>query len=106
MYTKEKTVEKRVCSRTELKKCTQCAHGRRTQNNTVQCAAAGAGREYCLRPVCLNDLRPITQIRIMHGAWPLAGARRRGGGGFAAKRPIAKDRASPVPVVEQETAAW
>ena len=35
----EKTVEKCVCSRTELNKCTQCMHGRRTQTNTVQCAA-------------------------------------------------------------------
>ena len=40
MYTNEKTVEKFVCSRTELNKCTQCLHGRRTQTNTVQCAAA------------------------------------------------------------------
>ena len=38
MYTKEKTVEKCVCSRTELNKCTQYVHGRRTQNNTVQFA--------------------------------------------------------------------
>ena len=39
MYTNEKTVEKRVCSRTDLNKCKQCVHGRRTQTNTVQCAA-------------------------------------------------------------------
>ena len=37
-------------------------HGRRTQNNTVQCA--GAGREYCLRLYVLVDLRPYIQIRI------------------------------------------
>ena len=41
MYTKEKTVEKCVSSRTELNKCTQCVHGRRTQNNTVQCGGGG-----------------------------------------------------------------
>ena len=47
-------------------------HGRRTQNNTVQCAAAAAaaaaGREYPLRLYIyvLVDLRPFTQIRIIY----------------------------------------
>ena len=38
-------------------------HGRRTQNNTVQCAGAGAGREYPLRMYVLVDLRLYIQIR-------------------------------------------
>ena len=64
MYTNEKTVEKCVCSHTELNKSTPCAHGPRTQTNTVQCAGGGGAHEYCLRPVCFNYLRPWSQIRI------------------------------------------
>ena len=48
MYTNEKTVKKCACSRTELKKCTQCVHGRRTQTNTVQCAAGAVNIAYGL----------------------------------------------------------
>ena len=44
---------------------TSFAHGRRTQNNTAQCAGAAAGREYRVRLYVLMDLRPQIQIRIL-----------------------------------------
>ena len=44
------SLEKCVCSRTELQKCTQFVDGRRTQSSAIQCAA----REYFVMAVCIS----------------------------------------------------
>ena len=54
------SVTKWVSSRTELKKRTQYAHGSRTQNNALQCALINP-----VRPLCVVDLWPQIQIRII-----------------------------------------